>query len=179
MIKVCKVFFLTTLGYSKDNSNLLRVFKCVLTSGQSVPAIIKDGRGKYEKQTKFAYEAVKTHIQSYGPALPHYRREHAPNKRYLPSDITVKDMHETHIKHNQNNSKMTYSCFWQFFKTLNISMTQLGNEECELCTTFNLHKQICECDTMCSKYTAYILHKRKLVQARKEYKNDMPIIRIN
>ena len=56
-------------------------------------------------------------------------------------------------------------------------MTQLGNEECELCTKFHLHKQSCECDVMCSKYTAYIIHKRKLVQACKEYKRDAPLPR--
>ena len=134
--------------------------------------IVKDARGSYEKPNKFDHEAVKAHIETYGPALPHYRREHAPNRRYLPSDITVRAMHQLHIKQNETNSKMTYSLFWQIFKTMNIAMTQLGNEECELCTKFLLHKRNCECENMCSKYTTYIIHKRKLVQARKEYQRD-------
>ena len=41
-------------------------------------------------------------------------------------------------------------------------MTQLGNEECKLCTKFNLLKQICEYDTMCSRNTAYIIQYKKV-----------------
>ena len=136
MVKVCKAFFLTKLGYSKDNACLLRAFKNIskLNTCQDVPKIVKDGRGKYEKPNKFEHEAVKDHIESYRPALPYYRREHVPNRQYLPSGITVRAMHQLHSHQNEISSKMTYSLFWKIFKTMNIVMTQLGTEECKLCT---------------------------------------------
>ena len=177
VLRVCKLFFLTTLGYKKTNDTVLKILRKVSPTDQSVPEkqVMKDGRGKYEKELKYDHDAVRKHIESYGPAVPHYRREHAPNRRYLPSDITIKDMYDQHIKHNEQNKTMTYNLFYQIFKTMNISMTKLGNEECETCTRFAYHKSACDCDTVCSKYTEYIRHFRKLKQARLEYERQVKL----
>ena len=174
IVKVCKVFFLTTLGFKYNNDSVLRVFKRLQISDQAVHSIdnLKDGRCRSHKECKYDHEAVKAHVETYGPALPHYRREHAPNRRYLPSDVSVKDMYLQHKALNETNKDMSYNLFWQIFKTMNISFTQLGNEECEVCTKFYLHKLNCQCELQCSKYTGFINHKRKYLTARKNYDND-------
>ena len=115
MKQVCKVFFLTTLGFKKSNDSVLWFLHDVRRDDQAVPDahVLKDKRGKTSNNNKYDHDAVKRHIESYGPARPHYCREHAPNRRYLPSDITVKDMFDAHVKSNEQNN---------IFKTMNISM---------------------------------------------------------
>jgi len=56
--------------------------------GQITPT--SDKRGKHPAINKFKYETlVMDHIESLNPTISHYRREHAPNIRYLPSDVTI------------------------------------------------------------------------------------------
>ena len=50
-VKVCKVFFLTSLGYKKNNDTLItNLFKKITNEDQSVPSATVDGRGRYEKE---------------------------------------------------------------------------------------------------------------------------------
>jgi hypothetical protein len=45
---------------------------------------------------------IKEHIESYHPAVSHYRREHAPRRKYLPPELTINDMHKDFTeKHSQ------------------------------------------------------------------------------
>lgn len=41
---------------------------------------------------------------TYDPKISHYRREHAPNRLYLPSDINVTIMHEQFCTSNPDVS---------------------------------------------------------------------------
>lgn len=51
-------------------------------------------RGKAACPTRIPEHVINDHIESFQPTVSHYRREHAPKTRYLPSDITIKFMHE-------------------------------------------------------------------------------------
>ncbi|XP_065076228.1 zinc finger protein OZF-like [Ochlerotatus camptorhynchus] len=51
--------------------------------------------GKYSRN-KHAREAIKEHVFGYGPSISHYRRAHAPNRLYLPSDLTEKSLHKNY-----------------------------------------------------------------------------------
>ncbi|CAH0550782.1 unnamed protein product [Brassicogethes aeneus] len=57
----------------------------------------KDKRGKHAKTPQSDRELMKKHVESFGPTISHYQRAHAPNKKYLPSDITIIDMHKDFI----------------------------------------------------------------------------------
>lgn len=53
----------------------------------------RDKRGKHNKHNKFQHEDLLTqHIESFNPTILHYRREHAPHTRYLPSDVNTSIM---------------------------------------------------------------------------------------
>jgi len=43
------------------------------------------------------------HIESFNPTISHYHREHAPNIRYLPTDVTITFMHQHFIELNVGN----------------------------------------------------------------------------
>ena len=69
------------------------------------------------------------------------------------------------------SKEMSYNAFYKIFKTMNISMTLLGHEECEICELHELHKNVCSCELMCD-ISKYLKHRRAFVRARKEYKDD-------
>ena len=55
-----------------------------------------DKRGRHAPKNKLdtaTSTAVKQHIESFHPQVSHYGHAHAPLRRYLPSDITITEMH--------------------------------------------------------------------------------------
>ena len=73
-------FFLTTLGLTCDKAVTTAV------SCENAIRVAGDKRGKHEPANEFSdgvVENVKAHIESFHPAISHYRREHAPFRRYI------------------------------------------------------------------------------------------------
>ena len=54
---------------------------------------------------------------------------------------------------------------------MRISITSLGNEECDVCEKQRRHKETCSCIEICD-VTEFTKHKAKYRAARVEYKND-------
>ncbi|KAJ8349295.1 hypothetical protein SKAU_G00244250 [Synaphobranchus kaupii] len=89
--RVCKLFYLSTLGYHPNNDSL--VFSVIGNDLSTALAPPKDQRGKHVRVNKLDVKPLEEHIESFHPVISHYRREHAPFRCYLPSDITIKLMH--------------------------------------------------------------------------------------
>lgn len=81
-MSVCKVFFLTTLGFAKNNDSVLQNALSGVASGSITPK--PDGRGKAKSTNKVNREFLRSHIESFNPTISQYRREYAPNQRCLP-----------------------------------------------------------------------------------------------
>ncbi|KAF9409849.1 hypothetical protein HW555_010898 [Spodoptera exigua] len=128
---VCKIFFLTTLGYLKNNDRILHP----TFTDSSI-----DKRGKHQKTPAFDRDLLNQHVESFNPLEPHYRREHAPLTRYLPSDVNITQMHK-HFCETYPDRQVSYSLYRSHLKNMKISFTALGNEECELCESYNFHKK--------------------------------------
>ena len=90
-VSVCKLFHLTTLGFAKNNDVTVMKALHSVDSGSAVPK--RDGRGSGMHKA-FDRSAMCSHVESFGPSISHYRREHASNRRHLPSDISVCFMHK-------------------------------------------------------------------------------------
>jgi len=165
-VVVCKKFFLTTLGLTCD--------KVVTTavSCENVVRVAGDKRGKHEPANKFSdgvVEDIKSHIESYHPSISHYRREHAPFRRYISPEISIREMHQDFV------ASCAHNCSYEFYrktvKSMNISFVKLGEEECEFCLQHDSHKKECsaeECD-LCSSWD---LHMESVRISRMHYKND-------
>lgn len=133
-------------------------------------------RGKSTPANKFDKKVVMDHIESYKPCLSHYRREHAPLRRYLPSDITVKDMHDDYLKKNPQN-KVSYEYYRKTKDEMNISFANLGHEECWCCEKNKLHIKESKHDPHdshtaendCEKCGEWLKHQRLYTRARREY----------
>lgn len=102
---VCKCFFLTTLGYHRKNDWPIHAFVKQNVFQSSTPIYPKkDGRGRAACKRKIPTLDIDTHIESFNPSVSHYRREHAPERRYLPSDLTIESMYKDYLAtcpHNQ------------------------------------------------------------------------------
>ena len=187
---VCKTFFLNTLGFT--NSTCVDVaLKNAVKTDNTVFNTTPDRRGRCEPSNKLPegyQESVISHIESYRPQVSHYRREHAPNRRYLPTNLSVAQMHTDFI---QNKSlKCSYQYYHQIFHTLNITFSPPSNDKCKRCddherahpkpTTASTHESAneehkceeCECD-LCE---GYIDHRKNKQQAREALEKDTTLM---
>lgn len=152
--EVCLAFFLNTLGYKKSNSHV--VYRCFESiEGQATQ------RGKYEREKSLEI-SVKADILAYNPSISHYRREHSPNIRYLPSDLTRSAMYLV-WKDRRKDEKLpygSYSFYCKIIKELKIRFTVLGNEECEECLEFGFHEKE-------AKHDRSILHSMDVIECQR------------
>lgn len=173
-VQVCKVFLLSTLGFEKEND---RILKNVRKTDQDKIAPKSDKR-KHPSSRKIDRNIITDHINSFSPTISHYRREHAPNRKYLPSDITISLMYKC-FKEKYPNEKLSYEVYRKEVSNQNISFTKLGHEECWDCERYEIHKKdakhdykntatIKECD-ICKDME---VHMTKAIKARQEYQND-------
>lgn len=136
--EVCKGFFLTTLGYKTTNDRFVHYTLNNTKKGDiGSPS---DQRGKQPSKNKGPHEEIIQHIETFHPTDSHYRREHAPNVRYLPSDVNVVLMHGDFIKkHPEFKGRVSYDLYRRIVSEQQISFALLGHEECEKCEEFKLH----------------------------------------
>ncbi|XP_065677369.1 uncharacterized protein LOC124808549 [Hydra vulgaris] len=168
---VCKKFFLTTLGYKPNNDRA--VFEVLNKTPTAAIAPLADGRGKHVSDRKYKHDdLIDAHIESFEPTVSHYRREHAPIRRYLPSDVTITMMHND-FTHKYPEQQISYEYYRLAIKKKNISFATLGHEECEFCEKFCLHGH--DADNLnndCDDCQQYINHKIRYEEARELYKKD-------
>lgn len=170
-IEVCKKYFLTTLGYHPNNN------RRIITALNKEMDEQKDKRGSY-KRTGVGYvdkDIVKVHIQNYNPMISHYRREHAPNRFYLPSDINITMMYQNLIE-KYPDMKISFETYRKTVRNMNISFTHLGHEECEECALYKIHKDSSECNQEpCDKCVQHEKHNFRYTTTRIEYKKDVEL----
>ena len=168
--RVCKTFFLTTLGFA-ENSDTAVQQSAKTASGDRVTAP-PDKRGKHVPANKADHDNIKQHIMSFHPQQHHYRYNHAPHRMYLPSDITVRVMYSDYVeKHGRHICQETYR---KIVQELNIGFTLLGSEECSKCKAFQQHLQEChggqsDSDPSCVECEAQAVHLASAKEARDEY----------
>ncbi|KAJ8364805.1 hypothetical protein SKAU_G00136360 [Synaphobranchus kaupii] len=169
--QVCKPFFLSTLGYHPKNDSLV-----ITMMGKSITTHLappKDQRGKHAPKNKLSLEPLNEHIESFNPSVSHYRREHAPHRRYLPSDISIKLMYADYV---EKGNICSYETYCKAVKEKNISFAKLGEEECEECLLQDQHVKgdhNGDGDVMdCLQCQRWCEHKISAVESRKHYQAD-------
>ncbi|KAL0860407.1 hypothetical protein ABMA27_009801 [Loxostege sticticalis] len=168
-IENTQLFFLTTLGYNRRNDKAVRN----AVAENEVPI---DKRGINPNPKKINNDVITQHIESFNPTISHYRREHAPNKKYLPSDLTVRAMYDDFCDkytNELNGRKISYDHYRKVVKDLNISFAKLGHEECEICEQYLIHNPKNDLrHRNCMECRNYETHHTKYIAARAEYQRD-------
>lgn len=171
--QVCKKFILATLGYELKNDRVLRNVTLRDERTSIVPK--QDNRGRKQKENKFDETLIEQHVESFGPTISHYRREHAPLRKYLPSDITIRAMHKNFLLQHKVN--ISYELYRKVVARMNISFSNLGHEECFVCESFRIHcmstgHQKNNNSEDCDVCTSFSKHQDGYRKAREEYKLD-------
>ena len=81
--------FLSTLG-AKTDGIIAELIKSKKERVQYGVLRTKDRRGRKKIENHPMKEQIRVHINSYNPAVSHYNRANAPNRRYLDSQLTIK-----------------------------------------------------------------------------------------
>lgn len=172
-IKGCKIFLLATLGFEPANDGIL---KDVRNTDTQLIAPPSDKRHSSNK--KIDRSDIIQHINSFGPSISHYRREHAPNRKYLPSDINITLMYKD-FKNKYPDTNFSYELYRQVVSDENISFSKLGHEECWECESFHLHRTNVHPneDAVCGICKTSKAHERKAISAREEYRRDAEKLR--
>lgn len=179
-VNVCKKFFLAILGFELQND---RIIRNVLEKTDSKSLLVKPLKRGHPSEKKIDRQQIIDHINSFGPRISHYRREHAPNRKYLPSDINIKLMHQD-FSQKYPNINISYELYRQQVDEMNISFATLGHEECWQCETFDLHSKNSKHDKKnlnsdCEDCEKWRIHHENAVEARNEYKIDASFSALN
>jgi hypothetical protein len=172
--KVCRAFFLKTLGMSPANDSIIRnSLKCQNPEKEN-------SRGRHNR-FPFPKTHINDHISQYKPEQHHYRREHAPNTKYLSSENNVIKMHANYLLKNPEK-KNSYTTYRRVVRAEKISFAKLGHEQCERCQRFFMHdklhvQQLTENnfaikDYLCTVCIGMVQHKCLYKIARELYQAD-------
>lgn len=129
---VCQQFFLKTLGF-QSTSIVDHTLKCCKDEhGNRRLTPLQDQRGRHFPKNKKDLTDLREHIKSYKPIPSHYKREHAPNRLYLPSDLTIKMMH---LDYNQKFSQnpVGYELYRKTLDEMNIAFYNVHSVKCGFC----------------------------------------------
>lgn len=108
----------------------------------------------------------------FSPCVSRYRREHAPKKLYLPSDVSIAQMYND-FKESQNFST-SYELYRKVVNEMNISFTRLGHKECEAFTLHNpKHTKVNAIKNKnCDNCENWLQHINRAQMSRNMYKLD-------
>lgn len=134
-------------------------------------------RGHHPNVAKIERNFIIEHVKSFKPTISHYRREHAPNRLYLPSDVNVTLMYRN-FKEKFRNINFSYELYRKEVCGMNISFAKLGHEECFECEKFDIHcKSVghtkSEPNSECENCRNWENHKQKYEAARTQYLKDV------
>jgi len=113
---VCKQFYLATLGFSKNNDFFIQK---IWSSNEEHSSIIvsPSNNPKKEQWNKIDVEPIKSHINSFNPSVAHYRRKHAPLRKYLSNEITISFMWSD-FKEKNLDIKCSYEMYRQVLRKM-------------------------------------------------------------
>jgi len=185
VISVCKVFFLTTFGfYSKNDAVVMSVMSA---TPRNASTAAPDKRGKHTPSNKMDVTEIRQRILFFYSQVSHYRREHAPERRYLPNDLTIRSMHDDYLEKSSDNS-CSYKTYRKCITAENISFTKLGEEHCEVCMAYynshdsntcksrqskdNENGQSRATDANCDACLKWRGHIKRAREARRIYRHD-------
>lgn len=138
-VVVCRTFFLATLGYKSNNGNVIKLALRNMNPVSYEPKDVTIGTTRSRSSILSRQEAIKAHVETFHPEASHYRRVHAPNRRYLPNDFTIKFLWEDFKSNHPDYVEIKYETYRREFDALNITICKLGHEECELCERVDQH----------------------------------------
>ena len=132
-LPVCKSTFLGCLGLGKNDRVIFTIKSKI--ERDALGNELKDGRGHKVAgpPNKVDRSLVMQHIESFQPAIPHYRRAHAPNVRYLSRDLSYKFMAEDFNEKYPAN-KICDETYRKILNGMKVLLCMPQSDSCDICT---------------------------------------------
>lgn len=157
-----------SLGYKKNNDTVVHATLSKSPKGQLTP--LRHGSIGRKYHRKIDDTEINGNIDSFNPEISHYRREHAPNTRYLDSDVTITLMFKD-FQEKFPHIKGSYETYRRKIKAKRISFTKLGHEECDTCESFKLYGHTeTNIQDSCDKCKQWKNHVERAKESRHLYK---------
>ena len=160
--KVCKSFFLKTLGFNASDSIIRSVFDNIpmdeLSLNLGAPP---DKRGRHipsNKHDESLVAEVKNFVESFKPCVSHYRISHAPNRRYLPNNLSIRSLFDEFIDKKKNDDVIDSAVcsrpwFSRIIHEMNISFQGPHQDQCPVCEQHKLlGDHDCDGQESCTAY---------------------------
>lgn len=136
--RVCKDFFLKTLKISNGR------YSRVVNKKTDVGFIPLDRRGKAPNPNRISDEdrdLVRDHINRFPRYTSHYCRKDNPNKKYLPSYLSIKKMYNCYLQFCEEQEKRPVKEWLYrdiFNRDFNLSFHQPHSDTCNKCDSFDI-----------------------------------------
>ena len=108
--------------------------------------------------------AIVEHISTFTCRASHYTRRGTPGRKYLPSDMSVKQMHAMFARQNDAQVQVTYSLYYSIFcYKFNLGFGHPVTDVCATCASYKLHckDQLAAEEDRRREAASYILHRRR------------------
>ena len=139
-IRVCKVFFLETLGIKEDT-----VYGACQKKDSS-GIVTHDRRGRHSKHKglpNHMRSSIRKHVDSFAPVESHYCRKHSQRK-YLSESLTLRKMYRMYQEEQKQQSApaATESAYRKIFnREFNYSFFVPKKDQCDLCAQYKNTKE--------------------------------------
>ena len=141
---------LNTLGL-KSNGTIIKMVLAQSQSSDGAIAPIEDRRGSHPPSNKCDAEVIHFHINSYNPAISHYKRKNAAYQRYLNSELSITKMYKNFSESKENNKK-----YCNAFKFENVGFSRPSQDKCEISFIHKDHIKDSDRDSdQCAECMAY------------------------
>ena len=152
--------FILFTGISRDRP--VRIAKYFIEQGCPRP----ENRGGARKTSEYDEKkaAIVEHISTFTCRASHYTRRGTPGRKYLPSDMSVKQMHAMFARQNDAQVQVTYSLYYSVFcYKFNLGFGHPVTDVCATCASYKLHckDQLAAEEDRRREAASYILHRRR------------------
>lgn len=132
-IKVCREFFLTTLGISEG------IVRGALRKLSSTGILESEKRGGNKKPevTEEDSAIIKHHILSFPAVESHYCRKDS-EFRYLDSNLTIRKMYRLYVNQclEENKKNLKFESYRKIFKTYKLKFHVPKKDSCKTCVVY-------------------------------------------
>ncbi|RUS70483.1 hypothetical protein EGW08_021756 [Elysia chlorotica] len=127
---VCKQTFMGIFGVSKDR--LTRISSYYVEHGEPRPE--RRGGNRQANKKEEMRNAIKEHVSQFMCRASHYGRKDQAGRKYLPSDLSVAQMHR--LFQEQRSLQTSYALYYSVFKyDFNLGFGHPATDVCSTCVS--------------------------------------------
>lgn len=158
-----------TLGLRTDG--VITELSKAVRKGQLYASISGENRGGKRKEVN--RNEIRKHILSYNPVVSHYRRHNSPFTKYLPRELSIREMHLDFLK-KYPQERCSDETYRKEIKKMKISLNMPRGDKCDECFLYSEEKKKYSDESLIPDdiKQKYNVHKTKCDQALNNYKTD-------